>query len=181
MSRRLRPSALYTVTLVAVTAAATTLFQACGGGGGDHAFGNAIAATDAGAVAAAPDPIIGVWNSTATIKDCNSGAVAGSFTGFATFNSGGTAIFANSRPPASQSSGMGTWKRADGNNYTLALIFMRFNADGTLAGTQTAKVSRTLSDDGNSYTGVISGQVIDLNGKVIATTCATDAGSRVTW
>lgn len=179
MSHSSRPKALYTVTLVSASVAATMLFQACGGGGGGG-FSPAIAAGD-GLSASAPDPIVGVWSSTSTSKDCNSGAVVGGFTGYAMFNSGGTASFTNSRPPASQGPGQGIWTHVDGKNYTLSLILMRFNPDGTLAGTQKAKVTRTLSEDGNSFTGAVSGQVIDLDGKVIATTCATDAGSRVSW
>ncbi|MDL9997543.1 hypothetical protein QTI24_02935 [Variovorax sp. J22P240] len=172
-----KSQALYTFTLVSASVATTMLMiQACGGGGGG--FGNAFAA---GETIVAPDPIVGVWDSTATGKDCNTGAALASFKGFGMFNAGGTASFDNSRPPTSQGSAFGTWKRESGSDYTLTLVFMRFNPDGTLAGTQKAKVTRTLSADGNSYTGTIAGQIIDAAGNVTASYCATDSGSRVTW
>ncbi|WP_170855683.1 hypothetical protein [Variovorax sp. CF079] len=151
---------------------------ACGGGEGG--FGNAFAAGER-SPNSAPDPIVGVWESTATGKDCNTGAVLAGFKGLAVFNSAATASFDNSRPPTSQGSAFGTWKREAGDNYSLTLVFMRFNPDGTLAGTQKAKVVRTLSADGNSYTGTVAGQIIDTAGNVISSYCATDAGSRVSW
>jgi hypothetical protein len=176
--------ALNTFTLVSVSVAATMLLiQACGGGGsssGDGGgFGSAFAASEK--LQNAPDPIVGVWDSIATGKDCTTGAVLGSFKGLAVFNSGGTASFDNSRPPSSQGAAFGTWKREAGQNYSVTLVFMRFNPDGTLAGTQKAKVTRTLSEDGNSYTGAVAGQVIDAAGNVVSSYCATDVGSRVSW
>lgn len=155
----------------------------CGGGGSNSGdgggFGNAFAADEKSQNA--PDPIVGVWDSIATGKDCTTGAVLGSFKGLAVINSGGMASFDNSRPPSTQSAAFGTWKREGRDNYTLTLVFMRFNPDGTLAGTQKAKVSRTLSEGGNSYSGTIAGQVLDAAGNVVSSYCATDAGSRVVW
>ena len=170
--------ALHTFALVSASVASTMMFiQACGGGGGS---GFAFAAP--GDPPGPPtDPIVGVWDSTATGKDCATGAVLAGFKGFGMFNSGGTASYDNSRPPTSQGSAFGTWKREAGDTYALTLIFMRFNPDGTLAGTQKAKITRTLSRDGNSYTSSIAGEIIDATGKVVSEYCATDVGSRVSW
>lgn len=178
----INPKALNTFALVSVSVAATMLMiQACGGGGsgGGGGFGTAFAAGEK--QNSPPDPIVGVWESTATGKDCATGAVLASFKGLAVFNSGGTASFDNSRPPTSQGSAFGTWTREAGDNYSLTLVFMRFNPDGTLAGTQKAKVARTLSADGNSYTGTVAGQIINIAGNVVSSYCATDAGARVSW
>ncbi|KAB2903869.1 MAG: hypothetical protein F9K35_02805 [Burkholderiaceae bacterium] len=165
--------ALNSFTLVSVSVAATMLIlQACGGGDG-----NAYAAGEP----SAPDPIVGVWESTATIQSCSSGAVVSSFKGLAMFNAGGTASFGNSRPPSSQGATFGTWKHEADGRYSVTLVLMRFNPDGTFAGTQKAKAARTLSADGNSYTGTVTGQVIDAEGAVVSTYCATDTGSRVGW
>ena len=174
-----RFTALQTLFHVSASSVATMiLMQACGGGGGGGIGPgtSAFAASDA-----APDPIVGVWDSTASVRDCASGAVITSFKGLGMIMSGGTASFTSSRPPSSQSPAFGTWKRESGNDYTLTLVLMRFNPDGSFAGSQKSKISRTLAADGNSFTSTISGQILDATGNVTSTTCATDAGSRTVW
>jgi hypothetical protein len=162
-------NSLKSVALISVTAAATTLLiQACGGG---------AAAQSANEI----DPIVGVWESTATVKDCSSGAVLSTFKGHAVLHHGGTFSADSSRPPPSRGAAFGTWKHESGTTYALNLVLMRFNPDLTLAGTQKAKITRTLSADGNSFTSDIAGQVIDLAGTVVQQYCATDTGTRVTW
>lgn len=179
--KRLRPQALYTFTLVSTSVAVTMmLIQTCSGGGAG--FGNAFAAPGAGGhPASATDPIVGVWESTAAAKDCHTGAVLTRFKGLSVFNSGGTASFESSRPAATGTSGLGIWQRETGDSYSFTLVLMRFNPDGTFAGTQKAKGTRTLSADGNSFTSTVIGQIIDPAGNVVSSTCATDTGSRVGW
>ena len=163
-------NSLKVTALVSVTAAATTLLiQACGGG-------DAVAQS-----ATQIDTIVGVWESTATIKDCSTGAALGSFKGHSMFHHGGTVSADNSRPPTTRGAAFGTWKHESGSAYSATLLFMRFNPDLTLAGTQKAKITRTLSADGNSFTGEVTGQVIYTAGAVSSTYCASDAGTRVTW
>lgn len=65
--------------------------------------------------------------------------------------------------------------------YSFTLVVMRFNPDGTFAGTQKAKGTRTLSADGNSFTSTVAGQIIDLAGNVVSPTWVTDTGLRVSW
>lgn len=163
-------NSLQTTALVSVTAAATTLLiQACGG-------------SDAVAQSATQiDPIVGVWDSTATLKDCSTGAVLGGFKGTAVLHHGGTVSADNSRPPTSRGAAFGTWKHNGGAAYDMTLVFMRFNPDQTLAGTQKATVTRTLSADGNSFTSEIAGETIDTADAVVSRYCASDVGARVTW
>jgi hypothetical protein len=159
--------ALKSAALVAVTAAASSiLIQACGGG--------AIAQTVSDA-----DAIEGVWDSTITIKDCTTSAVMTTFKGAGMFHRGGTLSADNSMPPPSRGAAMGTWKRGTGSNYTANLWFMRFNADGTLAGTQ--KVQRTLAvgADNNSLTGTLTLQIINAAGAVVQQGCGSETAVRV--
>lgn len=87
-----------TVSLVAVTAAATLLLiQACGGG--------AVAQNAADA-----DPIEGVWESSVSIKDCSSGAVLRTFKGAGLFHRGGPLTADNSLLRATQGIALGNWK-----------------------------------------------------------------------
>ena len=160
---------LKSVALITTTAAATLLLiQACGGGAWAEAAGDA-------------DPVEGVWESVITIKDCTSGAVLASARGVAVHHRGGTVSADNSRPPATRGSAFGTWKRAAGNAYTATLVFMRFNPDSSLAGTQKVQRSFTLGADGNSLAGTNAIQVIDAAGVVLQQACATETGVRTTW
>ena len=163
---------LKSVTLITTTAAATLLLiQACGGG----------AWAEAGVDA---DPAEGVWESVVTVKDCSSGAVLASFRGVAVHHRGGTVSADNSRPPATRGAAFGTWKRTAGgagNAYTATFVFMRFNPDSSLAGTQKVQRSFTLGADGNSLAGTNIVQIIDAAGVVLQQGCATETGVRTTW
>ena len=126
-----RPSSLKTVSLVAATASATILLmQACGGG--------AIAQTAVDA-----DPIEGVWESEVTIKDCSTSAVLRNFKGVGLFQRGGALTADNSLPRATQGIALGNWRRGSGQAYTANARFLRFNPDGSLAGSQ--KLQRTVT------------------------------------
>ena len=163
---------LKSVTLITTTAAATLLLiQACGGGAWAEAGGDA-------------DPVEGVWESVVTVKDCSSGAVLASFRGVAVHHRGGTVSADNSRPPATRGAAFGTWKRTAGgagNAYTATFVFMRFNPDSSLAGTQKVQRSFTLGADGNSLAGTNAVQIIDAAGVVLQQGCATETGVRTTW
>jgi len=143
------------------------LVQACGG------------SSDAVAQAAAEaDAIEGTWESTITIRDCTSGAVLRSFKGMNTFHRGGTLSDTNNSPTVTRGPGMGTWKRNPGGNYTASFRFYRYNADGTLAGSQ--KVTRTTAmTDSSSTTGTISAQIIDTGENVLQTLCGSETSVRV--
>ncbi|MDN8618598.1 hypothetical protein [Variovorax ginsengisoli] len=76
---------------------------------------------------------------------------------------------------------MGTWIRESHRTYTITLVFYRFNPDGSVLGLQKSKGTRTLSADENSFTGAVNGQITDAAGNILARTCLTDTGSRVSW
>ena len=65
-----------------------------------------------------------------------------------------------------------------GNAYTATFIFMRFNPDSSLAGTQKVARSFTLGSDGNSLVGTNTIQMIDTAGAVLQQSCATETGVR---
>ena len=162
-------ASLKSVALIAVTAAAISLLiQACGGGA------LAQAASDA-------DPVEGVWESTLSVKDCSSGAVLATFKGQSVLHRGGTLSADNSQPPVTRGAAYGTWKRGSGNAYTSTLVFMRFNPDTTLSGTQKVLRSFTLSADGNSLTGTNAAQIINTAGVVLQQACVSETGLRTTW
>ena len=160
---------LRAITLVAVCATAiSALIQACGG--------NAEAQSSNGA-----DPVEGTWASTVTIKDCTSGATLKQFGGTTLFNRGGTLAGDNTMPVPTRGAAFGVWQVAADGSYGANMWFYRFNADGTVAGTQKVKRTFTLSSDTNTLTGTLTLQIIDNSGTVLQQGCGSEAGSRVTF
>ena len=145
---------------------ATLLFvQACGGGG------------DAQAQASA-DPIEGVWEAVATVRDCTSNATLATFRGAQVLHRGGTLSDTNGAATTTRGPGFGHWKRNDDGTYAVKFRFYRYNPDGTLAGSNVVSATRTLSPDANSYTATTRGEVRDMAGAVLSVTCVTDVGTR---
>ena len=158
---------LKSAALVAVTAAATSLLiQACGGG--------AVAQTASDA-----DPIEGVWESSITIKDCASGAVVRSFKGEGMFHRGGSLTADNSLPPPTRGLALGNWQHGGGLTYTANFRFLRFNPDGSVAGSQKVQRVLNLSADRNSLTGTITGQVLDPAEVVLQPICGSETAVRI--
>jgi hypothetical protein len=159
---------LKTMALVSVTAAATSLLiQACGG-------------AQAGS-APAPDQIQGTWSSEVTIKDCASGAILKQFGGTSLFHYGGTLSADNTMPVPSRGAAFGVWQAGSGGEYTADIWFYRFNADGTVAGTQKVERTLTLSADGNTLSGPLTLQVLDSSGAIVQQGCGTEVSKRVTF
>ena len=162
-------TSLKSLALITLTATATTLLiQACGGG--------AVAQTASDA-----DVIEGVWESVITVKDCTSSAVFTTFRGVSVMHRGGTLSADNSQPVATRGAAFGTWKRGTGNAYTTNFVFMNFNPDNTLAGTQKVQRNLTLAADGNSLTGITAIKILDASGVVLRQACATETGVRTAF
>jgi hypothetical protein len=162
------PTSLKTFALVSACVAATTLIlQACGG--------DALAQSAAAEAA----PIEGAWESTVTIQDCTTGAVLTKFTGESLFHRGGTLTADNSMPVPTRGLGLGTWTQTAASAYTAQFHFLRFNADGTVAGSQKVMRSITLSADARSLTATIAAQLLDATGAVIHPICGTETGTRI--
>ena len=145
---------------------------ACGALGAAPAGTTAQAAVDA-------DPIEGVWDFTVTRRDCASGAVLGTQKAISVFHRGGTFSNDNSMAPATHGAMFGSWKRGGGSAYTVNMVFMRFNADGTLAGLQKVQRSMTIAVDGNNIASAVVARTLDTAGVVTAQGCASETGVRV--
>ena len=124
--------------------------------------------------------IEGVWQTTVTQRNCQTGNPIAAFQGLSTFNKGGTmAETSTALPPALRSAGHGVWQRESGfQEYSFAFTFLRFNPDGTFAGTQIIRQTASLAPGGNQYdsTGFI--EVYNAGGNLLGTGCATAVGTR---
>ncbi len=163
----MQKSSIQTAAASLLPAVITMLFvQACGVGGP--------------AIADPPsrDPFEGVWEATVTQRQCDSGAVLGTFRGAQVVHHGGTLSDTNASPPASRGPGFGVWQRSTEGVYDLRFRFYRYNADGSVAGITVVRSTRHLGEDGNSYVGDAQAEQRDMTGKVLATVCVTDVGTR---
>jgi hypothetical protein len=85
----------------------------------------------------------------------------------------------NSTAPTTHGAMFGSWKRTSGSAYAVNMVFMRFNADNTLAGTQKVQRAMVMAADGNHIAGTVAVQTIDTAGVVAAQGCASETGVRV--
>lgn len=81
---------------------------------------------------------------------------------------------------ANRSAAYGAWVRLEGRLYSVTSVFFRFNPQtGAYLGTHKIRRTLRLSEDGQSFTAVARGFILDADGNVIAPTSATAAGTRM--
>ncbi len=124
--------------------------------------------------------IEGVWRTTVTQRNCQTGEVIRVFRGLSTFHHGGTSSeIAALSSPALRSAGHGTWEKESRTTFSTAFIFLRFNPDGTYAGTQITNQLLTVSSrNGDAFDASGTIQVYDANDNLLGAGCATAVGSR---
>lgn len=127
----------------------------------------------------ASQSIEGVWQTTVTVRNSATGAPMATFRGLSSFHEGGTmSETAASSNPSLRSPAHGVWEKQSRGTYTASFMFLRFNPDGTFAGTQKTTVTNVLTGRGNTYDSTASIQVLDPNNNVLFTGCATAIGTR---
>jgi hypothetical protein len=128
--------------------------------------------------------IQGVWVTMVTPVNCQTGdPLAPPFRSLLTFNMGGTmSAFGGISPgltPALLSPSAGVWQREQGwQNYSYKFTFYRYNASGVFIGSQRVTSALQLGASGNEFTTQADVEALDTNDNVIATFCATAAGTR---
>ena len=128
--------------------------------------------------------LVGVWRVTITPRNCSTGLPlpAPPFQGLYTFHDGGTMSewIANANVlPGQRSPGHGLWQREQGwNEYSLAFVFLRYNASGAYTGRQESRGNILLSENGNEFTQNSSTAIFDPAGTVTITSCASVDGVR---
>jgi hypothetical protein len=124
--------------------------------------------------------IVGVYRTTVTQRNCQTGNPIATFQGLSTFNKGGTMTETSTAlSPALRSPGHGVWQRGSGSQYySFAFTFLRFNLDGTFAGTQVIRQWATLAPDDNQYNATGYIEVYNASGNLLGTGCATAVATR---
>jgi hypothetical protein len=123
--------------------------------------------------------LVGVWLTQVTRRNCDTGEpIAATNRTQVTFAEGGT-LLETIGPSIFRSAGNGIWKREHGwNEYSYALRFMRFDAAGVFVGSGVVRVALTLDETGDHYTSTATNDILDVNGNVIGSGCATSVATR---
>ncbi len=123
--------------------------------------------------------LVGVWVTQVTRRNCETGEPIGATSqSQVTFAKGGT-LLETIGPSIFRSPGNGIWEREHGRKkYSSALRFMRFDAAGSFVGSGVVRVDLTLDETGDHYTSTATNDVLDVNGNVIGSGCATSVSTR---
>jgi len=126
--------------------------------------------------------IRGVWQTVVTPRNCQTGDAILTLSGLFTFNQGGTMSEYGIGPgssPALRSPGHGVWQREHGwQDYSFAFTYYRYNASGAFLGSQKVRATLELGPSGDEFSSRSAIEILDVNGAVIATACATAVGTR---
>ena len=122
--------------------------------------------------------LVGVWVTQVTRRNCDTGEPIATNRIQLTFAEGGT-FLETIGPSIFRSPGNGIWKREHGwNEYSYALRFMRYDAAGSFIGSGVVRAALTLDETGDHYTATATNDVLDVNGNVIGSGCATSVSTR---
>ena len=123
--------------------------------------------------------LVGVWVTEVTRRNCETGEpIAAPGNSQNTFAKGGT-LLETVGPSILRSPGNGIWKHESGwNEYSFVLRLMRFDAAGSFVGSTVVRAAITLDETGDHYTSTATNDVLDVNGNVIGTGCATSVANR---
>jgi hypothetical protein len=126
--------------------------------------------------------IQGVWRTAVTPRNCQTGDAILTLSGLFTFNQGGTMSEYGIGPgssPALRSPGHGVWAREHGwQDYSFAFTFYRYSASGVFLGSQKITATLELGAGGDAFASRSAIEILDVNGAVIGTGCATAVGTR---
>ena len=124
--------------------------------------------------------LVGVWVTQVTRRNCDTGDPIATNRIQLTYAEGGT-LLETIGPSAIRSPGNGIWKREHGwNEYSYVLRFMRYDAAGVFVGSGVVRSTLTLDETGNQYTATATNDVLDINGNVTSSGCATSVSTRFT-
>jgi hypothetical protein len=130
--------------------------------------------------------LVGTWRVTLTPRNCQTGdpiaAPGAPYQGLYTFHEGGTMserLTDTVVLPTLHGPGHGVWKRTLGwQRYSYAIAFNRYDALGTVTGTQRGRADLLLGDSGNDYTTTGTSQIFDADGNLLGTNCSTIEATR---
>jgi hypothetical protein len=126
--------------------------------------------------------LIGSWDVQVTARDCNTGApipFIPVFPAILTYNQGGTMDETDlGGPGIVRLPGHGVWQHQIGRQYSAAYRWLNFLPDRTFIGSNVVRSSVNVSLSGDSYTSTDTLEILNPNGDVVGTGCATTVATR---
>lgn len=120
--------------------------------------------------------LLGVWNVSVTVVNCQTGAPIRTVHSLQMFSLGSS--FTETANTASRGISEGVWSNAGGQTYGAFYWFYRYNTDGTFASLAKATNKIMLGDNGQfTASGVI--QDFNASGQLISVGCVTQAATRL--
>jgi hypothetical protein len=124
--------------------------------------------------------IEGAWILQVSAQDCQTGAPVSNFQSLVTFAQGGTLTnVTTGGSPALRTTGLGTWAKAGGHEFTAVTMVFLFSPAGAWAATQRIANTFELGTNRDELTGTTEVNFFDTNGNLTATVCATVVGGRL--
>jgi hypothetical protein len=123
----------------------------------------------------------GTWRVQITLRNCQTGeALRPPFAALATFAAGGTLTTADGGlSPLVRGAGHGIWRHTTDHSFEALSDAFLFTPAGILNGTQRLRQSIDIGWDPDEFTAVVSAEILDAQGTVLGTGCATSAGRRM--
>lgn len=121
----------------------------------------------------------GAWRLQLSVRDCQTNQVLRTFPALATFAKGGTLTLTTAgQLPSLSTTGLGVWRHTNGHTYSALSEAFVFSPAGVWI--QTQRLTRTIEidNDADEFTETVALEILDTNGNVIVTGCATSVATR---
>ena len=124
--------------------------------------------------------IQGAWVLQVSAYECQTGAPVSNFQSLVTFAQGGTLTnVTTGGNPALRTTGLGTWEKAGGHEFTAVTMVFLFSPAGAWTATQRLANTFEIESNPDELTGTTEANFFDTNGNLTATVCATVLGRRL--
>jgi hypothetical protein len=123
----------------------------------------------------------GTWRVQITLRNCQTGdALRPPFPAMATFAAGGTLTTSDGGlSPLLRGAGHGVWRHLGGHTFEALTEAFLFTPAGALNGTQRLRQSLEIGWDPDEFNATVSAEILDFQGTLLATGCATSVGRRM--
>jgi hypothetical protein len=123
----------------------------------------------------------GTWRVQITLRDCQTGdPLRPPFPALATFASGGTMTTSDGGlSPLARGAGHGIWVHTVGHTFAALTEAFLFTPTGALSGTQRIRQAVEIGWDPHEFNATVSSEILDAQGTLRGTGCATSVGHRM--